>query len=92
MLSEAQQQVVQGIAGNVRELRRSKGLSQEALARKAGVSLQTVQRIEGAGRMASLDSLEQVASALGVNLKRLYRFRAAPRRAGESINPAAALA
>jgi len=46
-------------------LRAQRDMSQTVLARKAGVSLQTVSRIE-CGRPMELTSAERIASALGV--------------------------
>src|SRR5690606_29626587 len=49
----------------VKTLRLRQSWSQELLAEKAGVSMRTIQRIEG-GDVASLQSLRAVAAALGV--------------------------
>lgn len=52
------------IAKNIKELRVSKGLSQERLAEAAGISLRTVQRIENNETEPRGYSLQQIASAL----------------------------
>jgi transcriptional regulator with XRE-family HTH domain len=50
----------------LRALRRRKGLSQEALAIKAGVSQAAVSRVErGAGRSMTLRTIDRIAEALG---------------------------
>lgn len=60
------------------ELRRSSGLSQRALAEKAGVSVGTVYRLENGLRGAYPSSVRSLASALGVSTQELVRGR--PRR------------
>jgi len=52
----------------VEELRKAKNWTQEELARRAGVSRVTVNRIEGEeNRRIDYDVLEKLANALGVN-------------------------
>ena len=53
------------IGGRLARLRLARNLTQEALARDAGVSLRTVRRLE-AGSPCSLDSFLRVALALGL--------------------------
>ena len=52
--------------------RRLRGMTQEALAKRAGISLSTLKKIE-AGRKHGpwLDSLEQICEALGITLLEL---------------------
>jgi len=56
----------------VRELRQASGLSQAALAGRAGTSQQAIARIENGGVMPTIDSLEHIGAALGVDL--MVRF------------------
>lgn len=49
----------------IREIRTQAGISQEALARRAGLSLRTVARIE-AGEDTKVQTLAAIADALGV--------------------------
>lgn len=51
----------------VRRLRKRRGLSQDALAQIAGLSLRTVQRIESENRNPSGDSLRRLSRALEVS-------------------------
>ena len=53
------------IGGRLAQLRLARNVTQEALARDAGVSLRTVRRLE-AGSSCGLDSFLRVALALGV--------------------------
>lgn len=57
----------------LRELRQSRGLSQRALAEKAGVSIGTVYRLENGLRGAYPSSVRRLASALGVSTQELVR-------------------
>jgi DNA-binding XRE family transcriptional regulator len=59
----------------LRELRRSRGLSQRALAELAGLSVGTVYRLENGLRGAYPSSVSRLASALGVSTQELVRER-----------------
>jgi transcriptional regulator with XRE-family HTH domain len=59
------------VGATIRRLREARDLSQEALARKAGLARLTVIRIETGSQSPTLDSLERVAKALGVRLRAL---------------------
>lgn len=50
----------------IRELREARGLTQEALARRADVSLMTIQRLEGGSSGGSPRTLRAIAKALGL--------------------------
>lgn len=56
-----------GLADRLRSLRTVRGLSCGALATKAGLFERTIVHIERIGGMPSLDTLEQIAVALGVS-------------------------
>jgi transcriptional regulator with XRE-family HTH domain len=60
------------VGANVRRLRRARGWSQETLARNAGVTLNSVSRLENGTHSApSLQSLYAYAQALDVPVSRL---------------------
>jgi len=58
------------ICNNIHNKRTQRNLSQEALARKAGVSLQTVQNGEG-GRSITATTARKLAGALGCKVAEL---------------------
>ncbi|KAJ54013.1 MAG: helix-turn-helix transcriptional regulator [Tateyamaria sp.] len=60
---------------NVRNLRNSRGLSQEQLALAAEVDRSYISEIELAKNSASIDVLERIADALGVDPKELFNER-----------------
>jgi len=57
-----------GVASIVREARRRAGLSQAALAARAGVPKSTVGRIESGARSPSTDLVERLVQAAGLEL------------------------
>lgn len=59
------------VAANLVALRRTKGLSQEALAFEAGLHRTFVAHVERQVRNISLDNLERLAIALGVDVYQL---------------------
>jgi ribosome-binding protein aMBF1 (putative translation factor) len=61
------------VAVALRELRRTRGLSQGALAERAGVSVSTVRRLECLHTPTRIDTLAALAGALGVPVVRLLR-------------------
>ncbi|HEU5382321.1 MAG TPA: helix-turn-helix transcriptional regulator [Ktedonobacteraceae bacterium] len=63
------------------DLRKQVGLSQRALARRAGLSMQTISRLEH-GANARYDTIELLAQALDVLPARLIR---APRRGRNTL-------
>lgn len=60
---------------NIRNLRNSRGLSQEQLALAANIDRSYISEIELAKNSASLDVLERIAIALGVDPKELCNER-----------------
>ncbi len=58
-------------AARIQAIRKSKGLSQEALAEEAGVSLRTIQRVEQGDTVPRGYTLQALAAALGVPLEAL---------------------
>lgn len=83
-LSVDQQELAHLIGRRIQKLRKNLKLTQEGLARKAGVTLVTVARAESGSRIPSHDTLEKLGTALGVSLKDLLRFERSPRGAGGS--------
>jgi transcriptional regulator with XRE-family HTH domain len=59
------------ISDQIRTLRKSKGLSQEALAVNAGINLRTLQRIESHGVVPRGETLRMLAKALNVTMEEL---------------------
>jgi len=60
------------IANKIKELRKKSGWSQQKLADKAGVSYNTVTKIEqGAATMPTIQTMIKIADAFGVSLDQL---------------------
>lgn len=59
----------------IRELRQAKGISQEALADKAGLDRTYISSIERGKRNVSLLNIELLAKALGVKPHQLLEFK-----------------
>jgi transcriptional regulator with XRE-family HTH domain len=71
------------LARNLHQLRKAKGLSQGALASKAGIPRSTLTHMESGEANPSLVNLLAVSQALGVNVEELL---SRPRRAMEHIS------
>jgi len=56
---------------NIREIRRSKGITQQALAYRAGVSLSNLERAERGSHETSRENLKKIARVLGVKVDEL---------------------
>lgn len=65
------------LAENVRRLRESNHMTQEAFAEVVGVSPRTIQRIE-AGRQATLETLKSIAAAFDLDVDQLQGFDLTP--------------
>lgn len=61
------------VAANVRLLREAAGLSQVDLARRAGVDLRTITRVEAVHREPGVATLARIARGLGVSPADLWR-------------------
>lgn len=61
------------VGNTIRETRRTASLTQEALALRAGIDRQTLNRIEQGHASARLDTLILMADAIGVPLAHLVR-------------------
>ncbi|WP_348823965.1 helix-turn-helix domain-containing protein [Flavobacterium aestuarii] len=64
----------QNLAKKVKELRKRKSLSQEELAKNAGLSLRTVQRVENGETIPTAETLKRLALVLDVPPKELTEF------------------
>jgi transcriptional regulator with XRE-family HTH domain len=58
----------QRLANNLRRFRRERGLSQEGLAEESGLHRTFVGSVERAERNVSLDNIERLALALGLDV------------------------
>lgn len=66
---------VKGIIGRrIKELRKGRGLSQEALAEKMGISSKYLSSIERGMENPTLDTLIALTSALGVEFHEVFEF------------------
>ena len=63
------------VAKNIMDRRKSVGLSQENLARRAGISRAYVGKIENARFSTSIDTIEKIACTLGVEPDVLFEPR-----------------
>ncbi len=66
--------IVEEFGNKVRELRKSKGLSQEKLAEKAGLHYTYIGAVERGEKNISLQNVEKIAHALGVDITKLFTF------------------
>lgn len=66
------QDVLRKLGQRVRELRTSRGLTQEALAERVGFRASYFSQIESGTKGATIDTLAAVAAALGVTLSELF--------------------
>ncbi|TAM33210.1 MAG: XRE family transcriptional regulator [Nevskiaceae bacterium] len=60
------------LAKNVRTIREKRGLSQTTLAELSGLNQKTIHHIENAIDATTVDSMEQIAKALGIKPKALF--------------------
>lgn len=64
----------QNLAQSVKELRKRKSFSQDELAKSAGLSLRTVQRVENGETIPTAETLKRLASVLDVSPAELIEF------------------
>ena len=60
---------------SLRQLRRLKGWTQRELARQAGVTEQTVVRLESGRGVPRVSTMRAIAEALGVPIRQVDEFR-----------------
>ena len=66
-------EITEILGKNIRELRLKSGWTQEKLAEKAGISVPFMTQIELARKSASLEVIQNIATALGVSYERLFK-------------------
>lgn len=64
--------LITAVASTVRHFRKANGMSQEDLADKAGLDRTYISGVERGVRNITLDSLEQIVYALGVDLPMFF--------------------
>ncbi|MBQ8460256.1 helix-turn-helix transcriptional regulator [bacterium] len=62
------------LALRLKELRKSRGLTQEKLAEMIGRDTKHISKLEIAGSYPSIETLERIAAALNVELKDIFNF------------------
>jgi transcriptional regulator with XRE-family HTH domain len=63
------------LGARIKEIRKSRQLSQERLAEKVGVEPKQISRIEGGKSSPSMDTLEAIARELHVEMKELFDYQ-----------------
>ena len=63
----------------IRVIRHERGMTQEQLCERAGLSLDAISRIEGGSRVPTLDTAKRIADALRVPLEDLIRSEPLPK-------------
>jgi transcriptional regulator with XRE-family HTH domain len=61
------------LGSRLRQLRAARNLSQEALARRAGINRSFYSRIENGAQSPTVDKLHDIAAALHVHIAELFR-------------------
>lgn len=69
----------------IKELRTLKGISQEELAHLSGLYPSHLGQLERGEKSATIDSLDKVAIALGLELNELFNFDSAPERPENAV-------
>jgi len=62
------------IASNIREIRKDRNITQEALAHEAGLNRAYIGYIERGERKPSVETLEKIANSLKINIHELFVF------------------
>ncbi|HEX4147128.1 MAG TPA: helix-turn-helix transcriptional regulator [Pirellulales bacterium] len=62
-------------ASNLRRIRNQQGISQEVLGERAGLHRTYIGSVERGERNVSIDSIERIASSLGVEITELFRVQ-----------------
>jgi transcriptional regulator with XRE-family HTH domain len=79
LLSFVANETAKRLLDRVRDIRETKGLSQEAFAEKAGLTYKYYQHVEaGRRRDIRLSTLEKLAKACGIEIWELLNFDTAP--------------
>jgi len=62
------------LGARIKELRKTKGFSQDTLAERVGIDSKHLSRLEVGGGFPSLDTLERLGEVLGVELREFFEF------------------
>ena len=62
------------IAKRIKQIRKSRGLTQAELAELIGRDTKHISKLEIAGSYPSIDTLDRIASALNVEIKEFFNF------------------
>lgn len=62
------------LGARIKELRKSRGLSQNELSERIGIDAKHLSRIEVGNSYPSLDTLERISQSLGVEIKDVFEF------------------
>lgn len=62
------------LAIRIKQLRKSRGLTQEKLAELIGRDTKHISKLEIAGSYPSIDTLERIATALNIEIKEFFNF------------------
>jgi transcriptional regulator with XRE-family HTH domain len=77
--------LVRHLGNTIRQLRLDHNLTIADIAKRAGISRGMLSKIENSLASTSLDSLEQIANALGVTLSKLFQNYNLPRGAAQLV-------
>ncbi len=64
--------IYQALGTRIREIRKERGISQEIIASRAGISTSFLSHIERGTKKSSLDTVERLAKALGLPVGDLF--------------------
>lgn len=70
-VKKAKPALVVNFGKRIRAIREEQGLSQEALGQKAGLHRTYISLIERGHKSVTLESMEKIAKALGIHMRRL---------------------
>ncbi len=73
-MDQQKEWIMKAVADKIRNLRRQKDISQEALALRSGINTVYYGQIERAQKCPTIDTLYKIASGLEVPLSELLRF------------------
>ena len=60
------------VSGRIREARKDKGLTQKEVGERMGVSESTVNQYESGKQNLTIETLQKLADAVGVNIKEFF--------------------
>lgn len=66
--------IARTVGERIRQIRKSKGLSQEKVALKAGITTSYMGQVERGEKSPTVDSLEKISYALNVPISELFDF------------------